>query len=53
MMNFRKKKSPWLRMVAPAVLVARKGGKPILGIFGAAVAATALSAAASVRRESS
>jgi hypothetical protein len=46
------RKSPLERALGPAMAVVRKGGKPVAGIVGAAVAATALSAAVSVRRES-
>jgi len=52
-MSLFHKKSPWERAVEPALHLVRKGGKPILGIVGVMVAATAASAAASVRRESS
>lgn len=51
-MNLFHKKSPFERAVESAVSLGRKSGKPILGIVGAAIAATALSAAASLRRGS-
>jgi hypothetical protein len=52
MMSLFHRKSPLERALGATMLLVRKGGKPVLGIVGAAVAATALSAAASARRDS-
>ncbi len=50
---FRKKKTAWQRIPAPALKLAQRGGKAALAVLGAAAAATAASAAASAARDGS